>query len=408
MNGTAGQGRLPKDTNRDYSSTMTEHTEVLIIGAGAAGLMCAAEAAKRGRKVLVIDRAKQPGGKIPVSGGGKCNFTNRAVSPEDYLSGNPRFAVSALSRYTNYDFITLVEKHGIPYEERDHGRLFCLRSARDILDMLLAECRAAGAALRLNTSAEGVEAAGGHGFLVRAGGKDIRCESLVAASGGTGGAGYDIARVFGLAVTPLKPGLVPLVFAPEDRKRFSRLAGISVSVEITAGDHTFRDELLFTHRGLSGPAVLQASLYWVEGREVRIDLLPGLDGAEFLEKRKAEYPGRMLKTVLSDLLPARLVTAMLPVEAVDAPLGSLARSRLPAVVESLTAWTIRPAGTEGYRIAEVTSGGVDCGEVSSKTFEARKVPGLYFIGEVLDVTGRLGGYNLQWAWSSGWCAGQYV
>ena len=391
-----------------------EETDVVIIGAGASGLMCAIEAGRRGRRVQVIDHARRPGNKIRMAGGGRCNFTNYDVEPGHYLSSNPHFVKSALSRYTQWDFLALVGRYGIAYHEREHGQLFCDDSAKAILEMLLAECRTAGVTLKMKTSVEAVER-DGDGFRVRTDGGPIRCDSLVVATGGlsipTAGAsplGYRIAEQFGVPVRPTRAGLVPFTLKPKDKARFAPLAGIAVPAAVSAGGRTFTGNVLFTHRGLSGPAVLQASSYWQPGDPVTLDWLPGTDLPAWLRQERRQHPKRQLKTVLAAELPQRLVAALLDAAIASTPLADLSDARIDAVAESLHGWPLVPQGTEGYRTAEVTVGGVDCDAVSSKTFEAKAVPGLYFIGEVLDVTGWLGGYNLQWAWSSGWCAGQVV
>ena len=432
--------------------------DVIIIGAGAAGLMCAIEAGKRGRQVLILDHARKAGNKIRMSGGGRCNFTNYDVSPANYLSHNPHFVKSALSRFTQWDFIALVERYRIPYHERDHGQLFCDDSAKDILDMLLAECRDAGVALQLKTTIQSVgrtagrivgrtsvrqppsqeeaalrraearptarptaRPATGHGdtreetFIVHTSRGDYRCEALVIATGGlsipTMGAtslGYRIAEQFNIPVRPPSAGLVPFTLQPQDKERLAPLSGIAVDAAVETGGKAFRENVLFTHRGLSGPAILQASNYWQPGQTLGIDWLPGEELAALLESARREHPKQQLRTLLGRLLPARLVAELLPPALLETPLAQLGKAQLETITQQLHRWTITPAGTEGYRTAEVTRGGVDCDTVSSKTMESKAVPGLYFIGEVLDVTGWLGGYNFQWAWASGWCAGQYV
>ena len=391
-----------------------EEADVVIIGAGAAGLMCAIEAGKRGRRVVVIEHARKAGNKIRMSGGGRCNFTNQDVGPENFLCHNPHFVKSALSRYTQWDFIALVERHRIAYHEREHGQLFCDHSSKDILDMLLAEARDAGVALHVKTSVVEV-AREAKGFRITSDRDPFHGESLVVASGGlsipsmgAGPFGYRIAEQFGIAVRPPAAGLVPFTLHPEDKARFAPLAGVSAEAIVSCGGQSFREHVLFTHRGLSGPAVLQISSYWRPGDWVEIDWLPDRELRGLVLTLQAKRPGIQLKTALSEHLPARLVGTLLTGELLERPLRTLQPRELQQVAETLHHWRIRPGGTEGYRTAEVTLGGVDCDAVSSKTFEARAVPGLYFIGEVLDVAGWLGGYNFQWAWSSGWCAGQYV
>ncbi len=390
------------------------HSDVIIIGAGAGGLMCAAEAGRRGRRVVVLDQSAKPGNKIRMSGGGRCNFTNYDVGPEHYLSHNPHFVKSALSRYTQWDFIALVERYRIPYHERDHGQLFCNDSAKDILDMLLAECRNAGVSLRLKTAIEGI-GRNGTGFVLHTSSGEYRCESLVIATGGlsipsmgSSPFGYRIAEQFGIKVWPPSAGLVPFTLQTDDKARFAPLSGIALEAVVETGGMAFRENVLFTHRGLSGPAILQASNNWQPGQVVSIDWLPGGEVDALVESARKIHPKQQLKTLLGRSLPARLVAVLLPGELLDKPLAQLSKSHLETVGRQLHCWTVIPGGTEGYRTAEVTRGGVDCDAVSSKTMESKTVPGLYFIGEVLDVTGWLGGYNFQWAWSSGWCAGQYV
>jgi predicted Rossmann fold flavoprotein len=395
-------------------TTLMQHSDVIIVGAGASGLMCAAEAGKRGRRVLVLDQSARAGNKIRMSGGGRCNFTNYDIAPGNYLSHNPHFVKSALSRYTQWDFIALVERYRIPWHEREHGQLFCDESARDILNMLLAECRDAGVTLQLKTTIEGVAQAGG-GFVLHTSRGDYRCEALVIASGGlsipsmgSSPFGYRIAEQFGIHVWPPSAGLVPLTLQPEEKQRLAPLSGIAVEASVETGGQTFSENVLFTHRGLSGPAILQASNYWRPGQPLTIDWLPGRAIDTLLESARQSHPKQQLKTLLGQLLPARLVAALLPAPLLERQLAQLGKSQLETLRQQLHRWTITPGGTEGYRTAEVTRGGVDCDAISSKTMECKTVPGLYFIGEVLDVTGWLGGYNFQWAWASGWCAGQSV
>ncbi|MFZ1984209.1 MAG: NAD(P)/FAD-dependent oxidoreductase [Desulfatitalea sp.] len=394
---------------------MTDPTDSLIIGAGASGLMCAMEAGKRCRRVLVLDHAPKPGRKILMSGGGHCNFTNEEIRAEHYISHNPHFCKSALSRYSQWDFLDLLRKHGIAFHCRDHGRLFCDDGAGRILAMLLEECRRAGVVLRMKTHVEAIEHLGSRRFKVVTDQGSYECASLVVATGGlsipTAGAtrlGFDIAAQFQIKVWPPSAGLVPLTLQPKDKERFAGLAGIAVEADVRYGQQQYRENLLFTHRGLSGPAILQISLDWQPGREIEIDLLPALDLTVALEEQRRQHPRRALKSALALYLPKRLAVAMVAPALADLALGSLSPSHFREVTAQFKQWRLKPSGTEGYRTAEVTLGGVDCHAISSKTMEAQAVPGLFFIGEVLDVTGRLGGYNLQWAWSSGWCAGQYV
>jgi len=391
------------------------HSDVIIIGAGAAGLMCAAEAGRRGRRVLVLDQSAKAGNKIRMSGGGRCNFTNYDVGPEHYLSHNPHFVKSALSRFTQWDFIALVERYQIPYHERDHGQLFCNDSAREILDMLLAECREAGVTLQLKTAIASVESGGEGGFVLHTSRGDYACEALVIATGGlsipsmgSSPFGYRLAEQFGIRVWPPSAGLVPFTLQPQDKARLAPLSGIAVEAVVETGGQRFRENVLFTHRGLSGPAILQASNYWQPGQAITIDWLPGEASDALLDTERQQHPRQQLKTLLGRLLPSRLVSVLLPPALLETPLAQLGKAQLETLRQQLHRWTIIPGGTEGYRTAEVTRGGVDCDAVSSKTMEAKAVPGLYFIGEVLDVAGWLGGYNFQWAWASGWCAGQYV
>ena len=390
-------------------------TDVLIIGASAAGLMCAIEAGKRGRKVIVLDHANKPGKKILMSGGGRCNFTNVDVSASNYISHNPHFCKSAISRYTQWDFIAMVNEYRIPYHERDLGKLFCDISARDILDMLLSECAKVNADIRLNCNIGSIDKANNNAFNLDTSLGVFQGSSLIIASGGLSipkmGAsplGYKVAGQFGHHVWPAAAGLVPFTLQPQDKSQFAELSGISVHSVVSNERIQFSENILFTHRGLSGPAILQMSSYWRPGETININLLPGLDVADHLKTRQSIQPNIKLKTVLSELLPKRLVLALLGQNVVDTPLQSLARARLGEIAKQLQHWQIKPNGTEGYRTAEVTLGGVDCNELSSKTMESSKVANLYFIGEVVDVTGWLGGYNFQWAWSSGWCAGQVV
>ncbi|EHZ7344135.1 TPA: NAD(P)/FAD-dependent oxidoreductase [Vibrio vulnificus] len=395
---------------------MSNKFDVVVIGAGAAGLMCAAEAGRRGRKVLVLDHAKKPGRKILISGGGRCNFTNNEVSAKNYLCRNPHFVKSALSQYSNWDFISMIYKYGIEFEERDHGQLFCLDSAKEIVNMLLSECDQPNIAQRyqvLLTEIEKTE----QGFVLRAGAEAFECQSLVVATGGLSmpklGAtpfGYKIAEQFGIPVVPTTAGLVPFTLHKQDKVDFAELSGIAIPAEITAEDGTlFKEALLFTHRGLSGPAVLQISSYWKAGQAVSINLVPEVDVLELLQRNLEKHPNQSMKNTLAKVLPKRLVEVLIERnELTDKPLKQYNGKELQEIVEYLEHWKIAPNGTEGYRTAEVTLGGVDTDYLSSKTMECKTVPGLYFIGEVMDVTGWLGGYNFQWCWSSGFVAGQWV
>ncbi len=389
-------------------------TDVLIIGASASGLMCAIEAGKRGRKVTVLDHANRPGKKILMSGGGRCNFTNTEVSADNFISHNPHFCKSALSRYTQRDFIALVEKYRIPYHERDLGRLFCDNSARDILQMLLDECKEVRVTIRLDCDICTLEK-NNKAFAVETSLGLFQASSLVIASGGlsipkmcASPLGYKVAEQFGHHIWPTMAGLVPFTLQPNDRERLADLSGIAIAGIVSNARIQFRENILFTHRGLSGPAILQISSYWKAGEAISINLLPDLDVVNFLKIRQAARASTKLKTLLAEVLPKRLIPALLGEETADKPLQELSQRRLDAIARQLQHWQIKPGGTEGYRTAEVTLGGVDCNELSSRTMESSKVRGLYFIGEVVDVSGWLGGYNFQWAWSSGWCAGQVV
>ncbi|NDY70777.1 aminoacetone oxidase family FAD-binding enzyme [Desulfobacter hydrogenophilus] len=390
--------------------------DVVIIGAGASGLMCAAQAGKRGRRVKVLDHGPKPGRKILMSGGGRCNFTNRRVSAQNYISSNPHFAKSALSRYRPQDFIALVRQYGISFSEREHGQLFCTGSAGQILEMLLAECRSAGVCLAFKTSVSSIERqASVRGFRICTAGESIEASSLVIATGGVSmpaaGAtsfGYKVAGQFGIPVVRPRPGLVPFTLHPEDKTVLAPLAGISVKALVCTGSASFKEQLLFTHRGLSGPVILQASSFWQPGAPLTIDLFPDGNLEDLLETEQQTRPKRHVKSVLTEHLPTRLVQARLNEKLLDSPLHAISRQGLKNVADEIHTWNIQPGGTEGYRTAEVTVGGIDCRGFSSKTMESRDVPGLYAIGEVLDVTGWLGGYNFQWAWSSAWAAGQVV
>jgi hypothetical protein len=388
--------------------------DVIILGAGAAGLMAAIEAGRRGRSVLLLEKAAKPAEKIRISGGGRCNFTNLYCAPANYLSNNPRFCVSALKRNTQRDFIARVEAAGIAWHEKTLGQLFCDGSSQQIIDMLLRDCAAAGVTLQTETQTTNVERRGGRFHLTTSRG-DYHGAALVVASGGPSipkmgatGFAYDLARQFGLKVVPPRPALVPLTFDPLVLEKLKLLSGVSTDAVVSCGKTRFREALLFTHRGLSGPAILQISSYWQPGQEIEVDLLPGRDAFELLRAARGEKPKQDLHTLLSELLPRRLALLLCGEADVDGRLADLSDKKLRAVADLLNRWRLKPAGTEGFRTAEVTAGGVDTDEISSKSFEAKNVPGLYFIGECLDVTGWLGGYNFQWAWSSGHAAGQVV
>jgi len=386
-----------------------DHFDVIVIGAGAAGLMCAAEAGRRGRSVLVLDHAEKAGKKILISGGGKCNFTNLHAGPADFICSNPHFVKSALSRFTQFDFLALVEKHGIAWEEREHGQLFCVESAKQVVDMLLTECRDAGVEIRLNCSIEAVEK--GETFTVATSKGAFVSESLVVATGsrsipkmGATGFGHMLAKQFGLNVTGLRAGLVPFRFTGREAEALKALAGISLPVTASCNGAVFSEAMLFTHRGLSGPAMLQISSCWREGDAIAVDLLPGADMSAQLRSWREGRPKAMLHTLLAERMPKRLVAYLCETVISDKAAGQLSDRDIETIAATLHGWQLRPAGTEGYRTAEVTVGGVDSDELSSKTMESKKVPGLYFVGEVVDVTGHLGGFNFQWAWSSGYAA----
>jgi predicted Rossmann fold flavoprotein len=390
---------------------MTHSFDALILGGGAAGLMCAIEAGKRGRHIAVLERADSLGKKILISGGGRCNFTNLHCRPENFLSSNPHFAKSALARYTPADFIALVEKHGIAYHEKTLGQLFCDRSARDILGMLEAECRHAGVSIFLNTKIQEVDKAAG--FVVRSLDADFRAPALVVATGGLSipkiGAtafGYDLARQFGLAIREPWPGLVPLTLNTEDRSRYCDLAGVSAEIIASCGGQHFREKMLITHRGLSGPAILQVSSYWSKDPEkphpILIDVAPGRDLTAAFRDPTTPRNLSVLRSELRKFLPHRFSDRWLDFHAPT----SWTNRALADLEKHLHAWAISPTGTEGYEKAEVTAGGIDTDELSAKTMESGKVPGLFFIGEVVDLTGHLGGFNFQWAWASGAAAGR--
>ncbi len=394
--------------------------DVIILGAGAAGLMCAMTAGARGRRVLLLDQAEAAGKKILISGGGRCNFTNLGVVPERFLSANRHFARSALARYTQHDFIALVRKHRIAFHEKTLGQLFCDGSAREIVAMLLAECAAAQVELRLGCRVASVSRA--DAFRVETSAGPFTAPALVLATGGLSipkmgatGLAYDLAARFGLALTDIRPGLVPLTFDGEVLALMRPLSGVATEVVAACGKAAFREAMLFTHRGLSGPAILQASSYWREGEAIMLDLAPGHDVAAALRAAKQARPNAALRTVLADLLPARLAAALAPGLGTalapnlgDGTMAQLRDKALADVATRLRAWRLVPAGTEGYAKAEVTLGGIDTGALSQQTMAAKSVPGLFAIGEAVDVTGWLGGYNFQWAWSSGWCAGMAV
>lgn len=391
----------------------TTDKDVVVIGAGAAGLMCALKAGARGRGVLVLDHANKVGKKILMSGGGRCNFTNIHSTPDHFLSANPHFCKSALSRYTPWDFVALVEKHGVPFHEKKLGQLFCDRSSKDIVSLLLAECEAVGVEVRTHSPAEIEQLGPPH--CLKAGSETIHCESLVIATGGYSiprmgatGFGIDLARSLGLAVQPTRAALVPFVLEGRKLDQIEGLAGISVDTASEAGGAVFRENILFTHKGLSGPAMLQVSSYWQPGEPVTIDLLPDLDLVQHLRDERRQRPRTHLKNVLVEHLPRRLVQRWCELWLGDRPMAEIGDEEIANIAGRLKPWRVWPADTEGYRTAEVTLGGIDTDALSSKTMECRNHPGLFFIGEVVDVTGHLGGHNFQWAWASGHAAGQVV
>lgn len=393
----------------------TIETDVFIIGASAAGLMCAIEAGKRGRKVIVVDHANKAGKKILMSGGGRCNFTNMNISADNYISHNPHFCKSALSRYTQWDFIEMVNEHNISYQERDLGKLFCENSAKDILTMLLSECKKAKVDIRLSCNIQSLNKIDDKNFSISTSSEEFSATSLVIACGGlsipkmcASPLGYKIAEQFNHHIWPTSAGLVPFTLQPHDKDKYEILSGISIDCEVSNERIQFNENILFTHRGLSGPAILQISSYWKTGETITINLLPDIDVIEMLKTKQANQPNIKLKTALTEFLPKRLLPTLFTTNDLDKPLQELSQVRIHDISNQLNSWMIKPNGTEGYRTAEVTLGGVDCDELSSKTMESKKIEGLYFIGEVVDITGWLGGYNFQWAWSSGWCAGQVV
>jgi predicted Rossmann fold flavoprotein len=389
------------------------HYEVIVIGAGAAGLICAIEAGKRGRRVLVIERNDRIGRKILISGGGRCNFTNIYASPEQFISQNPDFCRSALASYTPDDFIALIERHGIAYHEKKLGQLFCDGSARAVIDMLAKECAAAGVEIRTACEVWEVSASEAAGFTLDTGQGSFECDSLVVACGGLSipkiGAtdlALRLAKQFSLSIVEPRPGLVPLTFEGAERDFCAALSGVSLDTVTTCGRQSFRENVLFTHRGLSGPAILQASSYWREGEAIEINLLPEESPAALLEATSEDL--RNLATILGEHLPRRFAQAWCDKYAPRGAAGAMTERQRREVADRLQAWRLWPSGTEGYARAEVTLGGMDTRELSSRTMQARSVPGLYFIGECVDVTGWLGGYNFQWAWASGFAAGQAV
>ena len=389
--------------------------DVIIIGAGAAGLMCAIEAGKRGRRVLVLDHANKVGKKILMSGGGRCNFTNYYIDPTRYISHNPHFLKSALSRYTPWDFIELVTKHQIPFYEKTLGQLFCVNKSKDIVHMLLAECDAVHVTVQINTSIQKIKKINLMGFELKTSQGDFSTPSLVIATGalsiptlGASPFAYHVAEQFDIKVWPTRAGLVPFTLDPCDKEKLTPLSGIALDSLVQYQHIQFKEGLLFTHRGLSGPSILQISSYYQPGEPIFINMLPDTNLFEYLKSARSMTPKKQVNSVLTSLLPKRVVELFIPADLATKNLADLSNQNLETIANNLQNWRIKPNGTEGYRTAEVTLGGIDCNAISSKSMEAHKVPGLYFIGEALDVTGWLGGYNFQWAWSSGWAAGQYV
>ncbi|STX50737.1 flavoprotein [Legionella busanensis] len=388
--------------------------DVIIVGAGAAGMMCAIEAGARGRQVLILDKSNKPGKKILMSGGGRCNFTNLYASPDQFISHNPHFCKSALSRYTQWDFIELVKRHKIAFYEKTQGQLFCEEKSQQIVDMLLAECKKNKVTIQLNHSIQSISKKDKQ-FIVQCQHATYQSDSLVIASGGlsipTLGAspfGYQLAAQFGLQVYPTRAGLVPFTLHDKDKEQLSALTGNSLDGSVSCNDISFQEKVLFTHRGLSGPAILQISSYWLPGQPIFIKFLPELDLYQELLQAQISSPDSYLKTILGNYTAKRILDVLYNNYPIDKPIKQFSSKQLQDIAQVLQNWSIKPNATEGYRTAEVTLGGVDCNELSSQTFETKKVPGLFFIGEVLDVTGWLGGYNFQWAWSSGWAAGQVV
>ena len=392
--------------------------DVIVIGGGAAGLFCALTAGQRGRSVLVLDSSNKVGKKILMSGGGGCNFTNLDITPENYLSQNPHFCISALNRYNQWQFIDLVERHNIPYHEKSHGELFCDNSSKDILKMLLDECTAAQVIIRTKSIISQIEPVEEGGFNLSVAGQKLHCQSLVVASGGlsiptlgASGFGYDIAEQFGLELLPRTAGLVPFTFSDWVKDISETNSGLSVDVEMSVNGISFRENLLFTHRGISGPAALQLSSYWQPGQFISVNLLPGQDALALLLGYKQSNPKSLLRNLIAPLLSKGLTqslqTRYWPQHA-ETPIAEIANATLETLADHLSNWQLKPSGTEGYRTAEVTLCGVNTDHISSKTMACKTQPDLYFIGEVLDVTGHLGGYNFQWAWASGYAAGSYA
>ncbi|MDB3971585.1 NAD(P)/FAD-dependent oxidoreductase [Candidatus Pelagibacter sp.] len=393
---------------------MTEKFDVIVVGAGAAGMMSAIEAGKRGRKVLLVDHAKKIGEKIRISGGGRCNFTNIHTHPSKFISNNPKFVISALKQYTQNNFIDLIKKHNIKFHEKKLGQLFCDESAQQIIDMLLLECEMANVVLKKSTIIDDIDKRDNK-YLIVVGEDKYFCESLIIATGGLSipkiGAskfGYDIAQKFNLKVIETLPALVPLTFSEKILAICKELTGLSVEAVVSFKKTFFEEGMLFTHRGLSGPSILQISSYWKLGDDIKVNLSPKLDVDKFLNDRKISNPKQDISIIVSEILPKRLAHIICNENKVNGNICELSKKILTSLSNSINAWAINPTGTEGYRTAEVTLGGIDTEEISSKTMMCNNHPGLFFIGEVVDVTGHLGGYNFQWAWSSGYVAGQYA
>ena len=392
--------------------------DVIVIGGGAAGLFCALTSGQRGRSVLVLESSNKVGKKILMSGGGGCNFTNLDITPENYLSNNPHFCISALNRYNQWQFIDLVERHNIPYHEKSHGELFCDNSSKDILKMLLDECAVANVSIRTKSIISQIKPTEKGGFNLFVGGQMTHCQSLVVASGGlsiptlgASGFGYDIAKQFGLGLLPRSAGLVPFTFSDWVKDICETNSGLSIDVEMSVNGVSFKENLLFTHRGISGPAALQLSSYWKSGQVISINLMPDQDARALLLRYKESNPKSLLRNLIAPLLSKGFTQSLQsrywPQHA-ETPIAEIANETLENLASQLSNWKLKPSGTEGYRTAEVTLCGVNTDNISSKTMECKSQPGLYFIGEVLDVTGHLGGYNFQWAWASGYTAGCYV
>jgi predicted Rossmann fold flavoprotein len=404
---------LPYNLARDFIEVNRLKIDVVVIGAGAAGLFCASQSGARGRETLVLDHAKKPGKKILISGGGRCNFTNYYIEPEKYLCKNPHFCKSALSQYTQWDFINLVDKYGISYHEKALGQLFCDDSAKEIVSMLVEECEQNNVDFRYQTEVLSIEKQETSGYVIKTNQGQYECESLVIATGGLSmpklGAtpfAYKIAEQFGLTVLPTRAGLVPFTLPPELKEPLAEVSGVSMPVSIATNNMTFKEDMLITHRGLSGPAVLQISSYWQPSDQISIDLFPNGSFKESFEASLKEQPNITLKNLLSANFAKKFVEKYLDIIGCEnVPIKQLTHKQRDLLIENIHQWTLQPSGTEGYRTAEVTIGGIDTDHLSSKTMEVKSCPGLYFIGEAIDVTGWLGGYNFQWAWSSGYVAG---